>query len=785
MAPNIHTFPVAPAAAAAATEPRTPGERLRRGGGWLALVLTLVMILSMGGAVNAAAWSEALEAVQLAGLAGVLLGFALALTRWTGFFPVFYSLLTGLTWTVVLINRFFLGSRNAHDAVQLWVQRNNDWFYALFTGNPSADNLIFVTQLSLLAWWIGYFAIWSVFRHQRVLYAAVPAGVGLLVNAYYSPKDLSPYLFVFLASVVLLAIRVELARNETYWQVARVRYASDIGLDFLWAGVIFSAVVISLAWTLPNLSDTAVMEQLRRPFERPWKQVENTWSRMYQSLRYEGPPVELVTGFSKDVTLGGPVELTDRPIFQARSVERSYWRASAFDRYTGTGWQNTDNGTLTLDRNRPLGEPTTQATHEITVTIQILEARQDVIFAAPQPVRVSVPIDADVTVLSAPDEPRQVVVSLIRSRVPIQRGGVYQVVSAITDATPEMLRSDTTNYPNWVRARYLQVPESLPRRVRQLALRLAQGHSNPYDIATAIEGYLRNYPYNQQIAAPPAGADAVDYFLFNVRQGYCDYYASAMVMLLRVAGVPARLVTGYTPGQPLERANEERFPGEVYLIRELNSHAWVEVYFPTYGWIQFEPTASEPPLTRPQPRPTPGPVALPNIPRNLPEPDEGDALFPDQSPRQRFQSGPESVAAWLLARWPFLVAAGLLAVTLVGGWLWLRYRRRQLLADPQLLVRLFAVLARWAGRLRVPWPASHTPFEHALAFGRVAPEAEHPVRRIANLYVAQQYGREMPPTTALESLIHEWDAVQPALWRRWAWRLAPKWAREWAMGSGQ
>ena len=103
--------------------------------------------------------------------------------------------------------------------LQELLYRNWAWFAALLTGKASADNLIFVTQLALLGWWIGYLALWSLVRHQRLLHAVLPAGVALIVNAYFAPQNMTGFIILYLVAVLLLAIRVELARNETRWQL--------------------------------------------------------------------------------------------------------------------------------------------------------------------------------------------------------------------------------------------------------------------------------------------------------------------------------------------------------------------------------------------------------------------------------------------------------------------------------------------------------------------------------------------------------------------------------------
>src|SRR4030095_5471201 len=131
-------------------------------------------------------------------------------------------------------------------------------------------------------------------------------------------------------------------------------------------------------------------------------------------------------------------------------------------------------------------------------------------------------------------------------------------------------------------------PNSVPDRVLVLAREITKGMKNPYDKAKAIESYLRaNYPYDLEIPDPPKEQDVADYFLFDLKRGYCDYYATAMVVLARASGLPARFVSGYSSGS-YDAMNAQ------YIIRDLNAHSWVEIYFPEIGWIEFEPTASQP-----------------------------------------------------------------------------------------------------------------------------------------------------------------------------------------------
>ena len=750
----------------------TPKQRFRAGGGWWTLFLALAVLLSMSGALYSAGWSEGLDLVQAAVVAGALVGLLLALTRWDGLFAALYSFLVSIVVIATLLNRGFFPDLSLHDAIVAIVQRNMTWLNALIYRAPAADNLIFVIQLCLLGWWISFFAIWSLYRHQHVLQAIIPAGIVLLVVVYYSPLALSGYVVVYLVSVVLLAISVELARNETRWRIFHIRYAPDIYWDFLKAGLVFAVAVTALAWMAPSNMGQATMERILRPIDPQWRQFEQTWSRMYQSLRYQGPAIR-TTKFGKSMGLGGQVNLTDRPIFEAEIGRRVYWRGASFDLYTGRGWQNTDEELVIIERNQALGEPPITMYGEITATIRPLETDQDAIFGPPQPVRVSVPTNADASRVT---KEGNISISMLRSRVPFNRGSSYQVVSSMSAAPLAELQNAGTAYPQWVRDRFLQLPDEFPSGVRKLAESVTANHDTPLDKAIAVENFLRGYKYNQQIDAPPPDKDAVEHFLLNTKEGYCDYYASAMVTMLRSVGVPARFVVGYTPGdyiQPPEELMNMSIGTGTYRVLERNAHAWPEVYFPQYGWIQFEPTASEPLLARPVEQiTTPTPTApLGSNDRN---PNEDDDMLPDRGDLR--PTGPVTLdppaIRWLRSNWPGLaLAVGLLA--LIGGaLLLLRWRRQVFFQSPEILARLFDVLSQWAARLRVSWLPSQTPLERAAAFNEMVPEAGPAVDRLANLFVARYYGRATPSTEDVSGLVKDWGRLEPSLWKRWGVQAA-------------
>ncbi|MFN8414095.1 MAG: transglutaminase domain-containing protein [Anaerolineales bacterium] len=155
------------------------------------------------------------------------------------------------------------------------------------------------------------------------------------------------------------------------------------------------------------------------------------------------------------------------------------------------------------------------------------------------------------------------------------------------------LRAAPQTYPKEIRDKYIKLPASISPRVLDLAQQLTANSENAYDKAKAIETYLRTtYPYTLDVPPLPPNKEIADYFLFELKKGYCDYYATSMIVLARAAGLPARLVIGYASGD-YDRAKAE------YVVRELHAHSWVEIYFPQVGWVEFEPTASQPIIERP------------------------------------------------------------------------------------------------------------------------------------------------------------------------------------------
>jgi len=167
---------------------------------------------------------------------------------------------------------------------------------------------------------------------------------------------------------------------------------------------------------------------------------------------------------------------------------------------------------------------------------------------------------------------------------PLNVGMIYSVVSTRQTTDPVKLRAAEGEYIDWIQSRYFQLPDSTTERVRDLAQSITEDARTKYDKVIAIRDYLlATYPYDYFPPPQAPNTDAVDQFLFVDRRGVCEHFVSAMVVMLRSLGIPARFVVGYGSG------SYNAITG-YYEVRANDAHAWVEVYFPGYEWVAFDPT---------------------------------------------------------------------------------------------------------------------------------------------------------------------------------------------------
>jgi transglutaminase-like putative cysteine protease len=339
---------------------------------------------------------------------------------------------------------------------------------------------------------------------------------------------------------------------------------------------------------------------------------------------------------------------------------------------------------------------------------------------------------------------------------PLMRDQQYVVTSLKSGATDDDLRAVGTDYESWVINRYLDLPATVPQRVRDQAETVAReaGATNPFDQAKAIEAFLRaNFKYNTAIPQPPSGSDRVDWFLFQGKEGYCEYYASAMIVMLRSLGIPSRMASGYAPG------DYDAAKG-TYTVKESAAHTWPEVYFPGFGWIEFEPTPSQPSSAQELPTDagTEETTIAPSIPPIAPDADPSDRRnLDDQSSSAGGIINFGETGAWLPIGLIVLVLAGLVAIfTFVIPVLpWAPRGSRVGNAGDY-----YGRMLRWARFLGIAPNSHQTPYEFADSVAREVPGTSLFTRSISRAYVRERFSKQGLPVSEKTSVYRAWESLR-------------------------
>jgi transglutaminase-like putative cysteine protease len=381
---------------------------------------------------------------------------------------------------------------------------------------------------------------------------------------------------------------------------------------------------------------------------------------------------------------------------------------------------------------------------------------QSILNLPAEPFWLSRPVD--VTSFPIPDGTQDVL--YFQSFPFLEPGETFRVRSAMLNPSIQELRAAGQDYPEWV-DRYLQLPDDFSPRVRNYAAQITYGSTNPYEIAQTITTVLRaQIDYSANLTLPPNGTDLMEWFLLVSKRGYCNYFATAEVLMLRSRGVPARLAVGFSQGEVVEsirRPGETEATERVYNIYRKNMHAWPEVYFPGIGWVEFEPTTNQDPLIRPA---TPF-AGLPPVipPESGPVPEEPPLVPPvgiDETPSTMFQFRPwQSALLWgllililgvgyYLADRRFGLTTRMAEYVLVASerrtghsLTWLRNAALFVLADP--FERAFHAInlnLRWLGQ---PPEPHHTPAERARTLKDIMPASTNEIDVLLKEYHASQY----------------------------------------------
>jgi transglutaminase-like putative cysteine protease len=718
--------------------------------GWITAALVGVVVLSWLQPVVAADWLRDANVLVSAAICGALYGLLLVPSRFRGRTALIINLITSLGFALLVVGRILpeaklLTTQSFEKTIWLMNVRaltvlealRDDAQWLLTNYFPNTRLFLFLNVLAM--WNAAAWLMWCVARRRQALRGVLP--IAILI-AYHTGlgKDGPSVPLWFIAGSVLLLARTAYTYTTHNWDRRRVGFPDLIGEDWAAAAATLSVAVILLAGVSTPEWRTSMqrfMESLRPPplpSAQPaapvvvdLQQTGDHAVSFVPSMGYVGDPFPDSPETVFYVTTSDAPSGMDSGGVAKPPKQQHYWRGAIYDRYTGTGWEQ-------LNVSVPLLSPESidlvpPGRYALTQQYQIVSLQDNRLFAAGQPVA-----GKDAALQAAPEDATAI---LPRGHLPR-----YEITSWAPKVSARELEADTAAYPPEIAARYLQLPDTVPQRVKDLAARLAQGSTSSYDKAVRIQEYLRaTYLYKLNVPAPPPNRDVVDYFLFDAPGGFCSYYASAMTVLLRSQGVPARVVVGFATGN---------YDGLLrrYVVPANAAHAWVEVYFPNYGWIEFEPTSSQSTF----------------------EYTGAETPLPDRLPETSTVRSDDAI--------PTVIAFSTFMVLLIGSvgfaalYLWRRQRLLQLAPEVQAR-KLYWQTRRSLAQLGVEAAGSATPAEFLQACAdRLIdhPRLQDSVRRVTELYIRAVFMSAPPARSDVAAVRHAWRST-------WRERVRLRWRR--------
>jgi transglutaminase-like putative cysteine protease len=767
---------------------RAVGKALTPEDGWLTVALLAAVVYVTVLAIQSAnpPWVPG-KMATLTGLAlaGMLLGFLVVQLRQLPeglTHPIAIILGVALAYQQTSVAEFPQSAPNALlISLRLWFTQ------ALTEGQSNSDPAVFLFLLALLTFLLAYISFWLALRARRPWLAILANCTVLLINIGWAGQDMLLFLVFFLLLALLLLVRFNFAENLRSWRARRLRYSPDLGWDFMQTGAVFAVVVLLLAYLLPAGSANAqALGYLNDP-NGAWLQAQNSFARIFGGANgSKGVGGYVGNGglFGDSMKLVGTVNLREIPILHyspgAPTDGDQYLIAQTFDKYDGKAqWTSTANllNDFGADAVAPSsGASTRTVTYTVTYDVFGGSGQKTLLAPGAEAALFSVPSNYTVSTTSH-------LTTSWRAQGSIANGQSYLAKGYVTTGTIQDLRAvpwpqdakgtGPLQFSPEVINQYVQPgSDAIAAEVNQAAHEAAKGTNNMYDAASALQDYLRTFKYSTKNSDPPEDEDAVVWFLKN-QVGFCTFFASAMTLMARSLGMPARVATGFTSGAYDTKTG-------TYIVKESMSHAWTQIYFAKYGWVNFEPTSSFALFARPTPAQdaaqTPGAGAggsgVTPTP-NLRDKDIGDSNVGSST-------GPASSPVVITTAISLSIALLLALLAALVGLIWWRSLFRGLPRAAALFGRVTR-LGAWAG---APPEVAQTPNEYATQLGQFIPEEREDIRKLGEAYTLGRWGTGVPSDLA-NDLPDMYYRVQRALtreitqraWRR-PWRLlALRWRR--------
>ena len=558
-----------------------------------ALLLFLLLQILAGRLTNTK-WIENLNIVAgfiiPALILGLLLGYA-KLPGWAGWGIAFFH---GLVAVSTLLGVLYAPGFLWIERLIIIYERVIFSIYQLLEHAPLEDPILFFTTVSALFWILAVTAGFLLTRRGSAIFVVITTTILFVIIDRYdlANKLRSFYYFVFLFTAFMLVMRSNLMENQKRWKKNQILVPPGVNFELTRTAGILLLAVLTIIWVTPvvsKVSDPAA--RLWRQMTRPLDGTRETFANAFNSLKSSSAVRSIQFYDTLQIGTSTPQETT--VLFSIKAFgrdpleQRYYWRTRSYSIYDNGYWRSSIDQELDLNNAKLIPAAEEWAARK-TYTFQVTAYSEltKMLITEQSPYLVSIPE----YLFGLEVAPGVVDVDHMQPIDPLERGVSYRVSSMKSVPAIPQLEKTNDDYPNWVKESYLSLPQNINPMVKELAMEIIHGKENPYDQVDSITNYLRrNYRYMSNLPPTIEGDEPIDVFLFEDKQGFCNHFATAEVLLLRSIGIPARLTVGFAEGELVEE-------NELYVVRMKDTHAWPEVYFNEYGWVIFEPTTNQTPI---------------------------------------------------------------------------------------------------------------------------------------------------------------------------------------------
>ncbi len=733
--------------------------------GWLSVLALVAMLVDLGIAVDAVRWAGSVSPtaqsqtwfLPSALVLGAAWGLAGAKLRWHVLLTHTIGALLGASFAIYVVASTIPAVHgvtmpvadpyrlaNLVASVQVFV--HDVFVRQVRSGQTSA----FLLVVAAVGWASGQFAAFAVYRHHRPMSAVLFLGLLLLASmSLTTQRGQYPFLILYAVSALLLLVRLSLAEQSVLWSRARLGDASTASSLYLRNGVTFTVIAMVGAVVLTSIGSSAPLQ----PYLAPSADQVYQWAGQFD--RFASGVVAPVRGpstfFGESETIQGFWQASPTLVYKVRTSDGNgyYLQGATYDDFDGHTWKQSNRVT---GGSVAAGQPVLagssdqvrpgKAYHSVDVTVWPVNTGDTTVISPETPYSVSLPVQTDTTGSGGPVHG----ISLTSS---LPQGSSYRVTALVRAEAPEGITANKLAaagmvYPEWARQFIAIEPGSIGPIVKQQAdaivAALPASERDPYHEAKALQDWLYSgggFVYDTDVEGACAPGTPVPDCLLVSKRGYCEYFATTLVMMLRTQEIPSRYVLGYLPGHSA--------PGGEFLVHAAAAHAWVEVYFPHFGWVRFDPTPGNASNgQRPTDLPAGPPVATPSAKAGSTPAPHAASFVPDaganggnpRRPQSGENPGSSGAGSGGPAQGPLSLVVGLvlmsMAVVLVVS---ARFRWGPTPSP----TGAYSSVARIAARFGYAPRPAQTVYEYASMLGDVLPAARPDLEVVARARVETTY----------------------------------------------